>query len=69
MLSVQIREKIQDLKTAVQHLNSIWEEHGAHLLDIHEYQVFLKEAKMVDDTSAGHEVGTGVCVWGGGGGN
>ena len=53
---LQIRERIHDLKAEVQHLNEVWEQHRAFLAAIYEYQVFLKEEKMVDGTSSAHEV-------------
>ena len=42
----------------MQHLNEAWEQHRAFLAAIYEYQVFLKEEKMVDGTSSAHEVRT-----------
>ena len=58
---MQIRERIHDLQAEVQHLNEVWEQHRAFLVAIYEYQVFLKEEKMVDGTSSAHEVHWG---WG-----
>ena len=40
----------------MKHLNEAWEQHRAFLVAIYEYQVFLKEEKMVDGTSSAHEV-------------
>ena len=40
----------------MKHLNEVWEHHRAFLVAIYEYQVFLKEEKMVDGTSSAHEV-------------
>ena len=53
---LQIRERVHDLQAEVQHLNEAWEQHRAFLAAIYEYQVFLKEEKMVDGTSSAHEV-------------
>ena len=39
-------------------MNEAWEQHRAFLAAIYEYQVFLKEEKMVDGTSSAHEVRT-----------
>ena len=56
MFVLQIRERLSDLKQESGDVQELWTQQQGRLNQTLQFQLFLRDTKMIDDMSAGHEV-------------